>query len=146
MMDTGRHVHRSWLVRVAAVVKPLAAAVLPAAFLVACGQSAGVQVASIPPPQLPPAASAGAVFQGQVTSVDAAAGRFTMAVHVVWAPQIRTVDETRAVAVDPGTRWPAGVDLAALRPGVDLQVKSADDHPGPDGTWTATEVQLFDLE
>ena len=135
-----------WRARGWGWARPVAAVAVQAALLAACGRTTGVQVATIPPPQPPPPAHAAAVFQGKVTEVDPTAGQFTVAVHLVWAPQIQAVDEERRVAVAARTRWPAHVDLASLHPGLDVQVTAADTVPGPDGIWIAAEVQLFDLE
>ena len=124
----------------------LAAAGLLAIAFTACSGSKSVQVSTsaFPPVSTTAPSEPGERFQGSVTTVDADRSQFGMAVHIVWTPVLEARQEDRKVSVGPGTAWkPAGEGLGELRAGEDVQVDAV---LGPDGTWQARQIQLFDLE
>lgn len=126
------------------MARGLAVVAAEAALLAACGQVADVQVRAAPPVPPPAAAGPADVFQGEISSVDVAAGEFVLSVRILWAPVLEARAEDRRVVVGPGTRWlPSDASLAALQVGEDVQVKA---HAGDDGSWSAVEVQRVDLD
>ena len=123
-----------------------AAVGLSAAILVGCGPGTTVEVsASASRPPAPPTTTGPTEkFQGAVATIDLGANELVVDVKIVWAPVIKAERQERRVAVGPQTRWePAGTGLAALRQGDEVQVEAAS---GPDETWEARQVQLFDID
>lgn len=93
-----------------------------------------------------PAAPSGPVetFQGEVAEVDAVAGQIVVDVQMVWAPTFKSEPHQRVVIFDSTTRWdPAPSGITGLRVGENVQIKG---EGGPDGTWRAFEIQLFDID
>lgn len=125
----------------------LAAVGLCAALLVGCSRSSTVEVsasAAVPPGPPPTAAGPTETFQGSVAAIDVTAEELVMDVQIVWAPVLKAERGDRRVALGPQTSWePAGITLALLRVGDEIQVEAA---MGPDGTWEARQVQLFDID
>ena len=125
----------------------IAAVGLLAALLVGCSRATTVEVsASGSVPSAPPPTTAGPTesFQGAVKAIDLAAGELVVDVQIVWAPVIKAERQERRVAVGPQTRWePLRTTLALLGPGDEVQVEAV---LGPDGTWEARQVQLFDID
>jgi hypothetical protein len=125
----------------------LAAVGLCAALLVGCSRASTVEVsasASVPPGPPPTAAGPTETFQGSVAAIDVPGEALVMDVQIVWAPVLRAERGERRLALGPQTTWePAGTALAVLRVGDEIQVEAA---IGPDGTWEARQVQLFDVD
>ncbi len=119
---------------------------LLASLLVACARAESVEVSASAPPVPPTVSEAGpgATFQGAVTDIDLDRNEVGVAAQIEWQPVLRAVREDRRVAVGPETRWvPARTELAMLHVGDELQVDAV---RGPDGTWQARQVQLFDID
>lgn len=124
----------------------LAAVGLLAALLVGCSRTGTVEVSAAAPPTVPVTAPSGDVetFQGSVASLDTANGMLVVAVQIVWTPVLKADPHERRVAIGPQTRWePLGNGMAALRVGDEVQVEATS---GPDGTWRARKVSLFDID
>jgi hypothetical protein len=114
--------------------------------LLACGRAEPVEVGAAAAGSRsasvvdPPAADVSS-FQGAVAAVDSASGEVTVAVQIVWTPQIKAEPHERRVIVDHDTRWdPVRSDLQV---GEDIQVRA---QPTDDGRWRALQIQLFDLD
>ncbi len=128
----------------------LAVVGLLALLLVGCARADSIEVSASAPPSVPPAVPApapaepDATFQGAVIVVDLDTNEVGVAVQIEWQPVLRAVREDRRVAVSADTRWaPAGTGLAMLHAGDEVQVDAV---RGPDGTWQAQQVQLFDID
>ncbi|HEX2119615.1 MAG TPA: DUF5666 domain-containing protein [Acidimicrobiales bacterium] len=119
------------------------------ALMTACGgrmqtvQVEGPAAATAAPIPAPPSGPV-ETFQGDVVEVDAVAGQMVVDVQMVWAPEFKSDPHQRVVIVDSSTRWhPAESGITGLRVGENVQVKG---ESGPDGTWHAVEIQLFDID
>ncbi|HEX2048928.1 MAG TPA: DUF5666 domain-containing protein [Acidimicrobiales bacterium] len=125
----------------------LAAVALCAALFAGCSRAATVEVsASAPLPAAPLTTAAGPTetFQGALAAVDVSAEELVVDVQIVWAPVLKADRHQRTVTVGPHTSWePGGTALAVLRVGDEVQVEAVS---GPDGTWDARQVQLFDID
>ncbi len=124
----------------------LAAVGLLVALLVSCSRPSVVEVSAAAPPRAPATAPAGDVetFQGSLTSIDRGSGELVVAVRMIWAPVLKADRHDRRVLLAPQTRWePAGNGIAGLYVGDEVQVEAA---AGPDGTWQARKISLFDID
>ena len=124
----------------------LAGVGLLAALLVSCTRVPTIEVSAGAPPALagPVPTEPESTFQGSVASLDPAAAELVVDVRIVWTPVLTAERSERRVSVSPATRWePAGTGLPGLRRGDEVQVKA---DSGPDGTWRARSIQLFDIE
>lgn len=133
-----------WFTRLGRSGRPVAMVAVGSAMLMACSRPADVQVRTASAVRPPARSAPVTIFQGEVASVDAGAGAFVVAAHLVWAPAVQTVAEQRRVTVGPSTVWPGeGGGLSTLPVGAEVQVKA---EPAAGGTWLALEVQPVDVD
>ena len=124
----------------------LAAVGVLAALLVSCSRPSVVEVSAAAPPTTAVTAPAGDVetFHGAVASIDRGRGELVVAVQMIWAPVLKADRHDRRVVLGPQTRWePAGNGLAGLYVADEVQIEAT---VGPDGTWQARKISLFDID